>query len=132
MEVLPARHFLPVEGGGLVEVGADEVPGRGNHWVVAETASKIPSGSAPLTGVRRFSAREFSGRAGDSKKYITPEGYERTEQSWVHPPELETGARDTGQSWPMVFGEDRRKEVGRGQASPNGLRKHRDLRRRSS
>ena len=28
VEVLPPRHFLPVEGGGLVEISASEVPGR--------------------------------------------------------------------------------------------------------
>ena len=28
VEVLPPRHFLPVEGGGLVEISTSEVPGR--------------------------------------------------------------------------------------------------------
>ncbi len=106
VEVLPARHFLPVEGGGLVEVSADEVPGRGRQWVVAETASKVPSDGPAPQGINRFSARDFPGRDGDSKKYITPEGYERTEETWVHPPELETGGRDTGQTWPLVLGND--------------------------
>ena len=39
VEVLPARHFLPAEGGGLLEIEADEAPGRGKHWIIAETAS---------------------------------------------------------------------------------------------
>lgn len=104
VEVLPARHFLPVEGGGLVEISADEVPGRGRHWVVAETASRIPSDQPAPQAINRFSARKFTGSEGDFKKYITPEGYERTEETWVHPPELETGARDTGQTWPLVLG----------------------------
>lgn len=105
VEVLPPRHFLPVEGGGLVEIGASEVPGRGNNWVIAETASKIPSDQAPLrTGSRGFSARAFEGRDGDATRYRSPEGHEKTEQTWVHPPQLETGARDTGQSWPMEMG----------------------------
>ncbi|KAL2039811.1 hypothetical protein N7G274_007211 [Stereocaulon virgatum] len=106
VEVLPPRHFLPVEGGGLVEISASEVPGRGNNWVIAETASKIPSDQAAPRAARQFTAREFSGREGDSLKYTAPEGHVITEQTWVHPPELETGARDTGQSWPMVFGDD--------------------------
>ena len=104
VEVLPARHFLPVEGGGLVEVSADEVPSRGRNWVIAETASKIASDELPPHKTDRFSARAFSATEGDSTRYIAPGGYEKTEQTWVHPPELETGARDSGQTWPMEFG----------------------------
>ncbi|KAL8873884.1 MAG: hypothetical protein Q9174_000713 [Haloplaca sp. 1 TL-2023] len=104
VEVLPPRHFLPVEGGGLVEISGKEVPGRGRNWVIAETASKIPSDQQGSTKPREFSARQFPGTEGDALKYITPEGHEKTEQTWVHPPELETGGRDTGQTWPMEFG----------------------------
>ncbi|MCJ1378475.1 hypothetical protein MMC17_001574 [Xylographa soralifera] len=106
VEVLPPRHFLPVEGGGLVEVSADEVPGRGKNWVIAETASKIPSAGPLPTGLRKFTAREFVGTEGNDKSYTMPEGYERTEQTWVHPPELETLGQASGQTWPMEFGQD--------------------------
>lgn len=106
VEVLPPRHFLPVEGGGLVEISAQEVPGRASNWVIAETASKIPSDQAAPPGTTQFTARSFPGREGDAVKYMSPEGYEKTEQTWVHPPELEEGARLTGQSWPMVIGEE--------------------------
>ncbi|MCJ1249773.1 hypothetical protein MMC30_006999 [Trapelia coarctata] len=105
VEVLPPRHFLPVEGGGLVEINADEIPGRGKNWVIAETASKIPSGEPLPAKPNVFTAREFVGKEGDEKRYMTEEGYERTEQTWIHPPELETGGRETGQTWPMKFGE---------------------------
>ncbi|MCJ1404032.1 hypothetical protein MMC11_007256 [Xylographa trunciseda] len=106
VEVLPPRHFLPVEGGGLVEVSADEVPGRGKNWVIAETASKIPSAGPLPDGPRKFTARQFVGTEGDDKTYTMPEGYERTEQTWVHPPELETLGQASGQTWPMEFGQD--------------------------
>lgn len=106
VEVLPPRHFLPVEGGGLVEIGADEVPGRGKNWVIAETASTIPSDQPAPTGRRRFTARDFPGKEGDEVKFTADEGHEITHTTWVHPPELETGGRDTGQTWPMVFGKD--------------------------
>ena len=106
MEVLPPRHFLPVEGGGLVEISAHEVPGRGSNWVIAETASKIPSDQAAPPGKIGFTARDFPGREGDAVKYTTPEGFEKDEVTWVHPPVLEEGARLTGQSWPMVIGEE--------------------------
>ena len=103
VEVLPPRHFLPVEGGGLVEIGADEVPGRAKNWVIAETASKVPSDQPAPKAASRFTARQFPGREGDTAEYVTPEGIKRSEETWVHPPELETGGRDTGQTWPMVF-----------------------------
>ena len=125
MEVLPPRHFLPVEGGGLVEVGANEVPGRGRNWVIAETASKVASSDTTPVKPNVFSAREFVGQEGDEKRYITDEGYERTEQTWVHPPELEAGARETGQTWPMEFG--KRAEghsQGLGQSSQSRSRSH--------
>lgn len=130
VEVLPPRHFLPVEGGGLVEISGSEVPGRGQNWVIAETASKIPSDQhAPMVN-NRFSAREFVGNEGDSKRYITPEGCERTEETWVHPPELESGGRDTGQTWPMVFGEDGAETVA-GIHSPSKPSKKKSLRKGS-
>ena len=129
VEVLPPRHFLPVEGGGLVEISADEVPGRGNNWVIAETASKIPSDEPAPHKSNRFSAREFLGDEGDFKRYMTPEGYERTEQTWVHHPELETGGRDSGQTWPMVF-DDADEKASRAKPASKaprrkGSRKHR-------
>ena len=117
VEVLQPRHFLPVEGGGLVEITAQEVPGRGSNWVIAETASKIPSDQAAPLGRTQFTARNFAGREGDAVRYTSPEGYERTEQTWVHPPALEEGARLTGQSWPMVIGEE---EPGRGGHGSSG------------
>lgn len=114
VEVLPPRHFLPVEGGGLVEINAEEVPGRGRNWVIAETASKIPSGQVAPTGANQFSAREFPGEEGDPKRYLTPKGIRTTEETWVHPPDLETGGRDTGQTWPMVFGDHGNSKTGKG------------------
>lgn len=108
VEVLPARHFLPVEGGGLVEISPSEVPGRAQNWVIAETASRIPSNEPAPKAATRFSAREFLGEEGDSKRYTTAEGFVKTEETWVHPPGLETGGRDTGQTWPVIFGNDKR------------------------
>ena len=105
VEVLPTRHFLPVEGGGLVEIGPDEVPGRAKNWVVAETASKIASDQPAPEAVSRFTAREFPGTEGDFERIIAPDGHEQTKTTWVHPPTLETGAQETGQTWPFEFGE---------------------------
>lgn len=112
--MLPARHFLPVEGGGLVEISPSEVPGRAQNWVIAENISKIPSNEPPPKVPNRFSAREFPSDEGNSERYTTVEGFEKTEETWVHPPELETGGRDTGQTWPVIFSDDTEGDDSRG------------------
>ncbi len=121
--MLPPRHFLPVEGGGLVEISAQEVPGRGKNWVIAETASKIPSDQAAPPGTTQFTARNFPGREGDTVKYMSPDGYEKSERTWVHPPTLEEGARLTGQSWPMVIGEESPGKGDHGFSTPKATKK---------
>lgn len=126
--MLPARHFLPVEGGGLVEISSSEVPGRAQNWVIAETASRIPSNEPAPKATTRFSAREFLGDEGDSKRYTTAEGFEKTEETWVHPPELETGGRDTGQTWPVIFGNDKRGDDASGLSDPRQFSKKKSLR----
>lgn len=92
----------------MVEISPSEVPGRAQNWVIAETASRIPSNDPAPKAATRFSAREFLGDEGDSKRYTTAEGFEKTEETWVHPPRLETGGRDTGQTWPVIFSKDKR------------------------
>lgn len=89
----------------MVEIGPDEVPGRAKNWVVAETASKIAFDQPAPKAVSRFTAREFPGIEGDFEKHIAPDGHEQTKTTWVHPPTLETGAQETGQTWPFEFGE---------------------------
>ena len=96
---------------------------RGNNWVIAETASKIPSDQAAPQEARRFTAREFRGREGDAIKYTAPEGHEVIEQTLVHPPELETGARDTGQSWPLELDDRPEKPSHKHTSSKSGRRK---------
>lgn len=129
VEVLPPRHFLPVEGGGLVEIGADEVPGRGNNWVIAETASKIPSDQPAPTRRRGFTARQFAGKEGDYVEFTGDEGQAVSHTTWVHPPELETGGRDSGQTWPMVFGDDSSTD-GRGRTHKHSASKDGKARRK--
>lgn len=126
--MLPARHFLPVEGGGLVEISASEVPGRAQNWVIAETASRIPSNEPAPKVATRFSAREFLGDEGDSKRYKTVEGFEKTEDTWVHPPGLETGGRDTGQTWPVIFTNDIRGDDVSGLSDPRQFPSRKSLR----
>lgn len=129
--MLPPRHFLPVEGGGLVEISAQEVPGRGSNWVIAETASKIPSDQSAPPGTTQFTARNFPGREGDAVKYMSPEGYEISEETLVHPPSLEEGARLTGQSWPMVIGEEGKEKGEHGFQGTHGFSTPKATKRKS-
>lgn len=105
VEVLPARHFVPIEEGGLTEIPEEDVPGRtsnsqARNWVVAELVSKRTSDETPMEP-RQFSAREFPGTEGDERRYVTEDEFERTETTWVHPPTVETGAKDSGQTEPL-------------------------------
>ncbi|KAK3677949.1 hypothetical protein LTR78_002044 [Recurvomyces mirabilis] len=107
IEVLPARHFIPVSGG-YAEIAEDEVPGqtgRNAQWLIAETVSKmLPKGTHKIVP-EHFTARKFQGADGESKEYITPEGFKRTEQWWVHPPTFyEPGAVTSGQTYPFYIG----------------------------
>ena len=110
VEVLPARHFVPAADGSLREVAEETLPGRVRekvrNWIVAETVSRIPS-RTPVESLRaqprQFTARTFTGTEGDFKRYVTADGVEHTETTWVHPPVLEEGARLTGQTVPIVF-----------------------------
>ncbi len=92
VQVLPPRHFVPTEQGTLKEVSADEIPARQGHWGIVETVTKPPGG--PTESER-----------GPEVVQLPPsivDGVTRTEVIVRHAPTLEMGARDTGQSWPIL------------------------------
>ncbi|GME25017.1 hypothetical protein BKCO1_6000196 [Neofusicoccum parvum] len=108
VEVLPARHFVPTEDGELREMPEVEIPGRSNddqarNWLVAEVVSRITRDDEAPVGPRQFTAREFHGVEGDERRYVTGEGFEGMETTWVHPPTVETGARESGQTEPLYM-----------------------------
>ena len=94
IEVLPARHFVPADGGGYMEISEDDIPtrtGPETSQLIAETVANLQPKSGGPVIPRRFTAREFEGSEGEYREYTVPEGYRRTENTWVHPPTLETG-----------------------------------------
>ncbi len=107
VEVLPPRHFVPAADGTLVEVSADQIPGRLGHWGIVETVTKPPGAS------RQSEPLPFMPVAGGAPTTIstttttivhTEHGaYPRTETVIRHPPTLSTAARDAGESWPMLI-----------------------------
>lgn len=122
IEVTPARHFIPVQGG-YAEVAEEEMPGRTRdktNWVIAELASKGLPEDSRFTGPRQFTARKFEGTDGDAKAFKAPEGHQRTEQWWVHPPTAEDGGRRTGQTYPFHFGSSNPRDDGLRATLPEG------------
>lgn len=112
VEVLPPRHFIPVINDGttgFVEVSPEQLPARvrngyAKNWVIAETASMLPSGSEPAVAPRQFTARKFQGTEGDYKEWVDEKGAKKTESWWVHPPEISRWAEKAGETVPMHFG----------------------------
>ncbi|KAK0344711.1 hypothetical protein LTS02_014440 [Friedmanniomyces endolithicus] len=123
IQVLPARHFVPIEGG-YAEISATELPARTGvnaQWLLAELASKgLPRSQAPIVP-DRFTARTFKGTEGDYKEYMAPEGFPRTEQTWVYPPTYyEYGAIETGQTYTFHMGSADPKDDGLRAKLPEG------------
>ncbi|KAK3073147.1 hypothetical protein LTR53_005529 [Teratosphaeriaceae sp. CCFEE 6253] len=123
IEVLPARHFAPIEGG-YAEISADEVPGRTGanaQWLIAELASKgLPKSTGPIVP-ERFTARTFAGKQGDYKESVAPEGHPRTETTWVYPPTFyEPGAVASGQTYPFFLGSPDSRDDGLRARLPHG------------
>ncbi|KAF2496042.1 hypothetical protein BU16DRAFT_364968 [Lophium mytilinum] len=106
-EVLPARHFVPnASGQKLVEVSEDQIPectGENQRWFIAEKRSTVTHNGRPPNGTQPLTGLELDGH--DRKKYMTPEGFERTETTWVHRPVLEDTTKLQGPTFPVHFGE---------------------------
>jgi len=107
IEVLPARHFVPIQDG-LVEIDEEELPGRTRdkvNWAIAEMVSKrMPESRKAAIARQRFSARTFEGPEYDDREYVGPEGHPVKEKWWVHPPTLCEDAYRAGQTYPFHFG----------------------------
>ncbi|CAJ2503433.1 Uu.00g108270.m01.CDS01 [Anthostomella pinea] len=85
LEVLPARHFVRDADGGLVEMSESDFPeytGANQRWYIGERLSN----ETPRTGQEQSALA--AAKAAGMKKYTTPEGFERTDQTIVHPPTL--------------------------------------------
>ncbi|KAI7093995.1 hypothetical protein KC352_g39623, partial [Hortaea werneckii] len=104
-------------------ISEDEVPGRAGQnaqWVIAETMSKMLPESKPTSNPPNFSASRFEGSEYDDKEYVGEDGIKRTEQWWVHPPTIENGGRDSGQTYPFYMGFPDPKDNGLRATLPHG------------
>lgn len=109
-EILPARHFIPVEGEGMREIPEDQIPGgprsKDIQQAIANAIARVMPQAQYPPAPRRFTARRFDGTDFDYKEYVGSDGIKRTEQWWVHPPTLETDAAWTGPTVPFHLHSD--------------------------
>ena len=108
-EVLPARHFITVEGSGLVEVNEEDVELLKHEQLKAETRALVSAAeNAPAEEQKRFVGKGFRGSQELpelAQKSTAPEGFERTEQTWVHQPELAAGGTNADRSLQRKLGD---------------------------
>lgn len=100
-EILPARHWIHNAKGELVEVPAEKLPectGANQRWSVVRGDREKSN-----TYVVRSPHRALQPRIISDKKYVTPEGFERRETTWLHPPELEDMSNYDGPVVPIEF-----------------------------
>ncbi|KAK3717480.1 hypothetical protein LTR37_005870 [Vermiconidia calcicola] len=93
IQVLPPRHFAYVNGA-LEEIHPRDKRGRaGKHAqrVLQKAFTNISLRDDHTYAPRQFSARKFEGGDGDYKESVTSDGVVQSEQTWIHPPRLETG-----------------------------------------
>ncbi|KAF1970303.1 hypothetical protein BU23DRAFT_213994 [Bimuria novae-zelandiae CBS 107.79] len=85
-EILPARHFGYSSNNELVEVPAEKLPectGANQRWSIVRDREK------PNTHVIRSLPRSQGPKIISDETFTTPEGFERRETTWLHPPGLE-------------------------------------------
>lgn len=124
IEILPARHFVPTQDGGLAEIAAEDAPvdsGQRLQQIISEAVASMLPKTEDHRGPRSFSARAFEGTDGDCKEYTTPEGFKRTEQWWVHPPSVDSGAEEAGQTAAFHMDSTNHDEDGFKDPIPNGV-----------
>lgn len=106
VEVLPAKHYVETKAG-LQEISEDQLPNRASkntQRLVAENFNNTLPEDSSTAGRRQFTARHFPNTEGDYKEYASPTGSARTERCWVHPPTLEKGGKESGQTRPFHLG----------------------------
>jgi len=107
VEVLPARHFTRSSSGTLTEIPAPKGrSGEQQNWQIVQTTPDRSS-IQPPSSRRQFTARNFEGDEGSHKEYMGKEGVLRTETTWIHPPTVEDGGQQTGQTVPLHIDETR-------------------------
>ncbi|KAK3703222.1 hypothetical protein LTR37_014562 [Vermiconidia calcicola] len=105
IQVVPPRHFAYVNGT-IEEIHPADKGGRaGKHAqrVLQKAFTNISLRDDHTYAPRQFSARKFEGGEGDYKESVSSDGVVQSEQTWVHPPRLETGGMISEETPAMHF-----------------------------
>ncbi|KAJ4296721.1 hypothetical protein N0V90_006769 [Kalmusia sp. IMI 367209] len=100
-EILPARHFVYNSNNELVEVPASQLPkrtGTSQRWCIVRGDEETPAAHLVRSPPQAREPRIIA-----DKRYITPDGFERRETTWLHPPELEDMSNYNGPIVPIEF-----------------------------
>jgi hypothetical protein len=102
-EILPARHFYCNQAGEKVEIDAREVRNDPETIISAEHVTDYDNTAFVP---RHFTASTLEGFPRDFEETIDADGVRRSHTTWIHPPVLQHGGRETGQTTPFLFGKD--------------------------
>lgn len=99
IEVLPARHFVPKKSGnGYVEIDAP----RSSEGMEDRIKGAMTAGmEARSTQQRQDKKPDILSQGHRQKKWTSPDGVDCSQSVWVHSPQLDTAARDAGETVPI-------------------------------
>jgi len=108
VEVLSTKHYVPApNGNGLIEIPESELTGRHTKWALRPVDDKlVTSASVPYRMDIKTTDQNPEYKSGGEpplqgrQKSVTDDGI-REETVWRHPPQLEDGGQDTGQTVPL-------------------------------
>ena len=106
LEILPTRHFVQVDNE-YVELDEEDVPAEerpNRDCIVEEIASSFCPRAEDEPVIPEGIPRRNSGEVEDERKeYVTSEGVQCTERTWVHSPVFEPGILKDGESYEAHF-----------------------------
>ncbi|RDW80946.1 hypothetical protein BP5796_05644 [Coleophoma crateriformis] len=109
-EILPTKHYIQTSDGKLVEIAADQIPGRTStpSFQIVPTKRHSTYGDSSLAGGSVVHiGHHLSAHSGpvlsSKRRSMTRDGVPKTESVWRHAPEMETGGRASGQTMPMYL-----------------------------
>lgn len=110
IEVLPPRHFARHGSGkGYVEIPPPE-SSRGMQERVKEA---FESAAAEKRAEQRKAVRPIMVESNQHREWTSEDGVKHSETLWVHAPQLETAARDAGETVPLHIDRPKAKREGK-------------------
>lgn len=112
VEVLPTKHYIPAPNGNdLIEIPESEIPGRHTKWAVQCVDDKPVTSVSDPSGTDMQTTAKHPEQVSDreplvqhrQKSITNDDGIPMEQTVWRHPPQLESGGRETGQTVPLAI-----------------------------